>query len=784
MADIDIKLAVEGATKAAADMNRVGKAADLMEKELMQASRGMSDLDKSTKQTGASFGAMAKGMSANVLAIGGSMAVAGIGLLGREAFNAAKDYETLSVQMGVLLGSASKVPAVLAEWKKFSDATPMEPEQINKGGKQLLAFGVAVDDVIPKMRVLGDISSGSGKDFNELIAIFGKAKAAGKVQGEILQQLVEGGINILPEFAKIMGVTQGEVAKLGSEGKLSFEIFDQALRNMTASGSLYGGMMDKLSQSTEGLLSTLKGEFQGILREIGTAFLPVIKELATIAVPALQSALAYLRPYLDQLPVVLGEVMEQGKALFEVLGRILKPLFSIKDSLEPITKGMDGLSIATGDQSKMWDRLLWALDLVADALEWIDGAITTVTDAWARFSENYPNVVKGINAITTAIGYMTNPLSAVKDLWNAVFGGAEEAVGGLAETSKRMIAIASQTLQKEFSATADQVKGFALQFDKAKVAGLSYADAATVIREEFAKYLATTKEATTATDQFAASVVGAAGKIAPAKGSIAALEAELSKLKTAFETTASGTERKGIAAAIANVEERIEFLSGQGGLLDQMKGKVTATLYGEGGASTDNVRPFDNYAQAASDAFMQVENEATTLAGKLNYALGDQAFGELKKGLEGLKSSFVSFGAGAAEAIGYAIGSGASAIDAFKKAVLGLLVEVPKLAGMALLNAAATTPSPASLPMAIAGLALIGLSGIIKGFSERPNLAAEATTTSASAMTATDTAQAGIAGLSIENSMVGATIMINVDGAEFGGAITNVLNEKDRLKGR
>jgi tape measure domain-containing protein len=101
----------------------------------------------------------------------------------------------------------------------------------------------------------------------------------------------------------------------------------------------------------------------------------------------------------------------------------------------------------------------------------------------------------------------------------------------------------------------------------------------------------------------------------------------------------------------------------------------------------------------------------------IDFALDVEAMGqEVERVIvSGVANSFQAFG----NEIGKALASGASAADAFATLFRGLLsvilVEVPKLVGMFLLQSAVGLGFPAGVPFAVAGLALLALSGIAGG---------------------------------------------------------------------
>ena len=205
----------------------------------------------------------------------------GRGLLnfGQDAIKAAADFESLNIAFTTFLGDSKEAEKVLKDLEDFSVSTPFTPEQVQNAGKALLAFGIETEKLESSLGAIGDLSAGTGKDFNELAVIFGKAKVQGTLFAEDINQLTEAGIPIIQEFAKQFGVTEGEVKKLGSEGKISFANLETAFQDLTGEGGQFFNLTQNLSESTAGRLSTLEGNFGQLKREIGEGLLPVFEFL-------------------------------------------------------------------------------------------------------------------------------------------------------------------------------------------------------------------------------------------------------------------------------------------------------------------------------------------------------------------------------------------------------------------------------------------------------------------------------------------------------------------------
>ena len=206
----------------------------------------------------------------------------GLKSIADQSIRLAINSEQTNVAFETFLGSAQKAAEVVAQLKQFSALTPFEPEQVLQAGKALLAFGVAAEDLEPTLKAVGDLSAGTGKDFNELAVIFGKAKTQGVLFAEDINQLTESGIPVIQEFAKQLGVSEGAVKKLASEGKISFSNLEQAFQDLTSEGGRFFDLTAKQSQTVGGRISTLVGNFNSLLESIGTGLLPTFGRLVDL----------------------------------------------------------------------------------------------------------------------------------------------------------------------------------------------------------------------------------------------------------------------------------------------------------------------------------------------------------------------------------------------------------------------------------------------------------------------------------------------------------------------
>jgi len=238
--------------------------------------QGMRRVKQSARQTGRTVGALFGGSTGMML--GGGGLVLGMGMIAKQSVMLAGDLEQTAVAFEVLTGSADKAKSIISDLMQFSTATPFEPEQVLKAGKTLTALGVDSKNLMSDLKAIGDIASGTGKDFNELAVIFGKARTAGRLDGRDLNQLLEAGVPIIKQFAKQFKISEAEVRKYVSTGKVGFEDLRVAFQAMNGDGGRFFGMMEKQSKTFNGQLSTLTGNLKNIGIEIGNELLPTLNQ--------------------------------------------------------------------------------------------------------------------------------------------------------------------------------------------------------------------------------------------------------------------------------------------------------------------------------------------------------------------------------------------------------------------------------------------------------------------------------------------------------------------------
>jgi tape measure domain-containing protein len=282
--------------------------------------KGLESADKDAKQfkskSGNTFKSVAK------VAAGAFMAIASAAIAtGGAALKAAADFEKQKVAFEVMLGSAGKAQTLLEQIEEFSATTPFQMPGLIEGTKRLLAFGVAEGELIEKMKNLGNAAMGNQEVLGRLVDAYGKLRAKGTATMEELNRFTEAGVPIVQTLADQYEVSTGELLKMVSQGKVSFQDVDKALTGLTTGTGKFAGMIEKQAQTLGGVFSTLKDNIGLIAKDIGTELAPAAKEAIGGAIDFFQKNRSIIVATFTALPKLAMET-------FQAIGKIIERTFS------------------------------------------------------------------------------------------------------------------------------------------------------------------------------------------------------------------------------------------------------------------------------------------------------------------------------------------------------------------------------------------------------------------------------------------------------------------------
>lgn len=187
--------------------------------------------------------------------------------------------ESYLTNFKVMLGSEEQAATKLSELRKMAASTPFALSDLTEGTQTLLQFGVAADDTTGVLQQLGDISLGNADKLQTLVRAYGKMSSAQKVTLENVNMMIDAGFNPLNQICDATGESMSDLYKRISDGRVSFEELQYAVKAATSEGGqFYNGMLEA-SQTFSGRMSTLKDNVAALTGELTSGLFAALGDL-------------------------------------------------------------------------------------------------------------------------------------------------------------------------------------------------------------------------------------------------------------------------------------------------------------------------------------------------------------------------------------------------------------------------------------------------------------------------------------------------------------------------
>ncbi len=255
------------------------------------------------------------------------------------------DFESIIISFKTLLGSIDAAKQHVADLRAFASRTPLTFGDLGNASKTLLSFGIAIDDVMPALKMLGDISLGNSEKFKSLALVFGQVKSAGRLMGQDLLQMINQGFNPLTIIAQETGQTMADLKKDMENGAISFEMVEAAMRKATSAGGLFHNAMENAATTGNGLISTLEDNWTQAIETFGAAFVSAAKDGLGTLIEWLQrlNQDGTISVWADRTAVACAKVADAIKTATGWVGKLVDAYRWVQDKGEQI-----GSAVGTG----------------------------------------------------------------------------------------------------------------------------------------------------------------------------------------------------------------------------------------------------------------------------------------------------------------------------------------------------------------------------------------------------------------------------------------------------
>lgn len=321
MPDFSIAIPLKGIDKVSVAFQSMSKSADKFGAHSTKA------FDKASK-SGSRFKDIVKGvLAADVIRSGVGLMVSGFKTMIGEA---SKLENSLTKFKVLLKGDEAAAKAMVEQLNILGAETPFEFEDLSNATTMLLGFNAATkDNVIPTLRMLGDLSLGNAENMKGVTLAFSQIKAAGKASMQDVNQLINAQVPILATLADQWGVTVGQAREMISKGKATSDEIEKAFKKMTsATGQFHDGMKEA-SKTFSGMTSTLSDSLKQTAAGIGMQLLPSLKLGVGWLTDISKGTLEWVIANKDLINTKINGFVEGLKSAFKTMQPFLYAAFKV-----------------------------------------------------------------------------------------------------------------------------------------------------------------------------------------------------------------------------------------------------------------------------------------------------------------------------------------------------------------------------------------------------------------------------------------------------------------------
>lgn len=307
-------------------------------------------------------------------------------------YNTNLEYTTAAIK--ALVGSEEVANEMTEKMIKLAAETPFQISHYAKAAKTLLGYGVAQDEILPTMEMLGNVAMGNETAFDRLALAFGQVTAKGKLQAEEVRQMVNQGFNPLKWIAKETGIEMSELQAKMKKGEITAEMVSDAFKLATSSTGRFKDTMEELSKTYKGQKEKIQ-EYGDIFW--GNVTKPLQDFISQNIFPIILEGIKSLTKGVDSLYSNLGKAIGKIQDFFKAFidGDPHKIYESLKKMIpEPLQNKLFDLYVIS---LKVRDGLKWMGEKAEKVLEYLKKNTAAAFDYWkTEIKENILPVMEDI----------------------------------------------------------------------------------------------------------------------------------------------------------------------------------------------------------------------------------------------------------------------------------------------------------------------------------------------------------------------------------------------------
>lgn len=357
-----------------------------------------------------------KGLTSSVVGLSAMFAslTAGIGYF----LNEAAKLEQTKIAFEVMTGSVELGQKLIKDLFVFARTTPFQITGVTQASKILLSMGIAAEDQIETLTMIGHVAAGINKPLDQLASVFGRVKAAGYLTGYEMERLRRAGVPLGAYLSEMLKRPEREILTMIRRKEISFEMFQKGWEMMVE--ERFPNLMGRMLTTFKGIISNIKDYIYEIVAFSGEELLPIAKQVASQILLILDSSRKLIGLKFKDLfgTIAIGisvvnklfmrlfyrtkEIVTQFGGInkvFKIFAIIIGSLAGIKGLglIGMLFKMFSGiLSVATLKAALLGAAIILLFAAVEDFLGYLQGKDSLIGRFLDRFETKFPAAFKTI----------------------------------------------------------------------------------------------------------------------------------------------------------------------------------------------------------------------------------------------------------------------------------------------------------------------------------------------------------------------------------------------------
>ena len=189
--------------------------------------------------------------------------------LGKAATQAYAEIESIKTQLGVVFSNQTQADSMFGQISQYAVKSPFGVQQTSELAVLLKQSGVYASDLMDTLKMLGDTAGGNMEKMKRIANNYAQIVSIGKASMLDMRQFAYAGIPIFEAVSKELGVSQQELRKLISDGKVTSDIIEKVFKDLTGINGLFENATEKGAKTLKARLQNLSDARQLAFGEIG-----------------------------------------------------------------------------------------------------------------------------------------------------------------------------------------------------------------------------------------------------------------------------------------------------------------------------------------------------------------------------------------------------------------------------------------------------------------------------------------------------------------------------------